>query len=266
MMAGPRKHKRSRPGDKRAARRWVMPAVVVGLFALLAVGLGATYHVLSQPGRLPLRVIQINGEFQHLDRGAIQRVVVDAIDGGFFSCDMRKLREAVLAMPWVDDVSVRRSWPDRLSMIVTEQTPLARWGDDALVNVRGDLFSPSDLAPFSNLVGLSGPLGSERRVVAFYQRAVIGARSRGMQLREVELDQRRHWWLRFDDGLVVSLGREQVEYRLAQFLRVYPSLAAEPARQPQRVDMRYAHGFAVSWREPVVDRSPGDAGTVKEKA
>ena len=70
----------------------------------------------------------------------------------------------------------------------------------------------------------------------------------------MQLDERRHWWLRFDDGLTLSLGREDIEYRLAQFFRVYPSLIAEAVRRPERVDMRYAHGFAVRWQEPVQKR------------
>ena len=118
------------------------------------------YHHLSQPGRLPLRVIEVNGELQQLEPEQIQRTVIDAIDGGFFSCDMQRLRAAVLAMPWVEDVSIRRVWPDRLSMVVTEQVPLARWGDDALINVNGGVFRPSTLGRYAGLVKLHGPEGS----------------------------------------------------------------------------------------------------------
>ena len=77
-----------------------------------------------------MRVVEVGGVLERLDRSEIQRTVVDAIDGGFFSCDMQKLRQAVVAMPWVADVSIRRVWPDKLNMVVTEQVPMARWGDD----------------------------------------------------------------------------------------------------------------------------------------
>ena len=127
--ANGRRGKRQQPGAAR--RRWVMPAAILSLALLTGSALAGAYLLLMQPDRLPLRVIEIKGEFRQLDRATIERVVVDNIDGGFFSCDMNKLRKAVLAMPWVDDVSVRRSWPDRLSMVVTEQVPLARstWSD-----------------------------------------------------------------------------------------------------------------------------------------
>jgi len=246
-------------------QRWAAPLAVA--FALTSVlGAGAyLYRYLSQPGQLPLRVVEVNGEFSQLRPEEIQQAVVDAIDGGFFSCDMQKLRAAVLVMPWIEDVSIRRIWPDKLSMVVTEQVPLARWGDDALINVNAGVFRPASLDGFSSLVKLSGPEGAEQRVVAFFQAVVPAARARKLQIREVRLDARRHWWLDFDDGLTVSLGRENIDQRLAQFFRVYPSLMAQPARLPQRVDMRYAHGFAVRWHERSSDEAVAQQVKSQEK-
>ena len=217
---------------------------------LLGGAVAFVYYTLSQPGRLPLRVIEVTGDFRHLETMHIERSVIDAIDGGFFSFDMQKLRTAVLAIPWVEDVSIRRVWPDKLSMLVTEQVPLARWGQDALISVRARIFRPAAIAEYADLVKLSGPTGSEDRVVVFFQAIVSAARVRDLSIREVQLDERRHWWVRFSDGLTLSLGREDVENRLAQFFRVYPKLIADPQRRPERIDMRYAHGFAVRWQEP----------------
>ena len=239
-----------RKADEQARRRWLgMLGLVLGLGLLVSAG-GFGYHYVSQPGRLPLRVGEVSGSLDRLDRGAIERTVAEAIDGGFFSCDMQRLRAAVVAMPWVADVSVRRIWPDRLHMAVTEQVPLARWGDDALVSVAAGVFRPDDMAGFGSLVELHGPHGSQQRVVQFYQAVLPATRALGLQVAAVRLDERRHWWLHFVGGLTVSLGREQVDQRLAQFLRVFPSLSAQSGRLPERIDMRYEHGFAVRWREP----------------
>ncbi|MCP5313086.1 MAG: FtsQ-type POTRA domain-containing protein [Chromatiaceae bacterium] len=267
MAAAPKKS-RAKPrsaADTTASRRW--PKVLLGAISLALVAAAGSfgYRSLLEPGRLPLRVIEVNGEFQQLDQAEIQHTVAATIDGGFFTCDMHSLRDAVLAMPWVADVSIRRVWPDKLRMAVTEQVPLARWGDAALINVAGEVFQPGELGPYSALVRLRGPSGSERRVVAFLQSVVPAARARGLQLDALELDERRHWWLRFDGGLTVSLGREDTENRLAQFLRVYPSLVAEQQRVPERVDMRYSHGFAVRWQTDAGDASVADAAQPRGK-
>ncbi len=255
-MATGRGRAKRRPANRQASkqaqvvhRRWLPAVATLSTFTLLFGALVGGYLYLSQPGRMPLRVVEVSGEFRHLSRSAIQETASAAIDGGFFTCDMQKLRNAVLAMPWVADVSIRRVWPDRLNMRVVERLPLARWGEDALVSTDARVFRPRDLDDYAALVRLNGPAGSAARVVAFYRAALPATRARQLQIREVELDQRRHWWLLFADGLTVSLGREARDARLSQFLRVYPQLVADPERRPERVDMRYAHGFAVRWRD-----------------
>lgn len=253
----PARRGKTTPPPSFVNRHW--RGLLGGLTAVvLAVGsFGYALHALSQPGRLPLRVVEINGNFDRLDRDAIRTTVRGAIDGGFLTVDMAALRQAVRAMPWVAEVSIRRVWPDRLQIHVTEEQPLARWGDDALVNTGARVFRPRSLAGHEGMPRLRGPDGSEARVVGFYRALAPTLAARGLRLVELALDERRHWWLHLDDGLEVSLGRERVEQRLAQFLRVYPSLAADDSRRPVRIDMRYAHGFAVRWqqREP----APPDA-------
>ena len=171
------------------SRRWIAPLGAAMTLVLLLGGGAYGYHHLSQPGRLPLRVIEVRGALTRLQPEAIQEVVIDAIDGGFFTCDMHKLRLAVVAMPWVADVSIRRLWPDRLRMFVSEQVPLARWGEDALVSIDASVFRPATLEDFSGLVKLSGPQGSQQRVVAFFQAVVSAAQARNLLVREVELDE-----------------------------------------------------------------------------
>jgi cell division protein FtsQ len=247
MVAARAQRKSSQTPRRRLPGKAALTLLAVTL--LCAGAVASAYHYVTQPGRMPLRVIEVKGEFNQLRHAAIQRTVMDSITGGFFNCDMPKLRATVLAMPWVEDVSIRRVWPDRLNMLVTEQVPLARWGEDALINVNGGVFRPPALHDYQALIKLSGPQGSERRVVAFFQAIVPAARARQLQIDEVELDVRRHWWVRFDNGLTLSLGQDQIAQRLQQFFRVYPSLLNEPTRLPVRIDMRYAHGFAVRWRE-----------------
>jgi cell division protein FtsQ len=252
----------SAPPQPFLRRHWRGLAGGIGAGVLAAGLLGYTYHALTQPGRLPLRVVEINGNFNRLDRDDIRETVRGAMDGGFLTVDMAAVRRAVRAMPWVAEVSIRRVWPDRLQMHVTEEQPLARWGEDALINTGARVFRPKSLAGHEGMPRLRGPDGSETRVVDFYRAVAPSLAARGLQLQELALDERRHWWLHLNEDLVVSLGREHLEERLAQFLRVYPSLAADDARRPVRIDMRYAHGFAVRWQQ----RAPAEADAAHDQA
>lgn len=232
-----------------SSRRWVAPLATGSLVAVVIALLASSYAYLSQPGRLPLRVVEVRGEFSHLNPDTLRTAAGRAINGGFFTCDMPRLRQTVLQIPWVSDVSIRRVWPDKLVMRVSEKEPAARWGDDGLISKRAVVFKPDRIDVYDGMIKLHGPQGSERDVLAFLNAVKPAIASLALHIAELQLDERRHWWLLFDNGLTVSLGRVNRDERLAQFLRIYPRLIEDAARRPVRVDMRYEHGFAVRWRE-----------------
>lgn len=222
---------------------WIAPLLFLG-------GLGyAGYRYLETPGRLPLRVISITGEFTYLDQAQIRKRVAGALDGGFLDVDMEKVRAAVLALPWAAEVSVRRVWPDTLRLHVVEQVPLAYWNQSALVNLQGQIFRPARLPQFEGLPRLRGEDSRAPVVVGFYLQLQTGALPEGLRVAEVALNRRGEWRVVFDSGMALMLGRddEGLASRLKDFVRTYPLLAGREERMPRHIDMRYEHGFAVRW-------------------
>jgi cell division protein FtsQ len=248
---------------ERPPRRWVKPLkrwLTVG-GVVLAVGSTSAMAVdyMRDPRHLPLEIVRVTGELRHLDKQRIESAVAGAIDGNFFTVDMARIRAQVQALAWVDAVSVRRVWPRTLIMDVTEQKPFARWGDGALVNAHGDVFTPEDLSGQDDLVRLFGPAGSVERVVGFYRDAARLLGQSGLAIRTLGLDERREWRAELEDGLVLLLGQEGERGRLVRFVETYPLLREDAERRPVRVDMRYAQGFAVGWAAAPVERQEGGA-------
>jgi cell division protein FtsQ len=67
----------------------------------------------------------------------------------------------------------------------------------------------------------------------------------GLQVTKLVLSPRHAWQLRLSNGMVLELGREDMQQRLARFVEAYPySLAAIQSRV-KYVDLRYGNGFAV---------------------
>ena len=114
----------------------------LSLFAAMLGGLAWGIITLRDPQVLPLKVVRIDGQFRYLQRSDLEQAVATAVEGNFFTLDVDRIRAAARKLPWVDEVSVRRIWPDTLQMWVQEQIPLARWGKDRLVNPRGEVFQP----------------------------------------------------------------------------------------------------------------------------
>jgi len=246
MANEPRKRRTAKRDDNRA-RWWRLGLLGLGL--LLVLGSTGTWLVamLTDPGRMPLKTIRITGELRHVDRKLLQQRVVAAIDGGYFSVDMQKLRSAAKQLAWVDRVSIRRVWPQTLIMQVSEQQPLARWGDGALVNGRGELFRPEDHQLPADLPQFDGEDRDAPAVVAFYRQAGARLAAVGLHIRRLAVQGRNDWRLELDDGLTLLLGRDEGSSAVERFVTVLPAIRDPQGRRPVRVDMRYDNGFAVRW-------------------
>ncbi len=231
---------------QRRSRRLSLLLVMLFFAGLVAVG-GVSYRYLADPMRMPVRTIRVENHFRHLDRIELQRVLSAAVDGGFFSVDLEKVRSAALSLPWVAEARVRRVWPDRLQVKIVEQNPLARWNDKALVNAAGEIFRPRKLPRDLPKLRLRGPDDQTRRMIRFYQQIVPRLARRGMGIQELVLDKRGEWRLLLNRGVTLVLGREGVLRRLDRLLAVYPVLRREE-RSVSRIDLRYEQGFAVAWR------------------
>lgn len=217
----------------------------IAVVALLGVHMGAAW--LKDPNTLPLQVVRIEGEFNYLDRQKLERVVANEVRGGFFSVDVEAIRTATRVMPWVDEVAVRRVWPDTLRIWVSEQVPLARWGDKGVVNTRGEGFWPAvDEIP-SGLPRLMGPEGTASEMAGRYLELQQQLQPLGLQVVRLQQDARGAWVSEFDNGAVIKLGSRDLDVRLKRFLRLYPRLKAAGKGEPMQVDLRYTNGLVVHW-------------------
>ena len=241
---------------------WIRQWLAGGLLFTAMIGAGVWgMDRLNDPHLLPLRVVHIEGELRHLRRQALERAVAAHVGGSFFSVDLEAVRRAAGGLAWVEQVEVRRVWPDSLHMRVVEQQPLARWGRDSLVNLRGEVFTPEDGSVPLALPGLSGPGGSAPRVSAVFLTMNERLEPIGLRVRALHLNDRGGWQVELADGVLLQLGTRDLEVRLARFVRLYPRLISENQSQPEEVDLRYANGFTVRWKGP--EPQPQEAAAPK---
>jgi cell division protein FtsQ len=262
--------KAQKKGSKQDSRTGVsIPWDRVGRWAmalsLVAVLLGGGYLGVawaSNPNTLPLQLVRIEGEFKHLDRARLEQVVAGEVRGGFFSVDVETIREAVRQLPWVDEVAVRRVWPDTLRIWVAEQLPLARWGEKGLLNDRGEPFWPPLKEIPADLPRLSGPEGTEPEMVARYQELSRLLQPLELQVVQLRQDARGAWVGEFDNGASVQLGSRDLRLRFRRFVRLYPRLKAAGKGLPRQVDLRYTNGLVVHWAK---DASSGEPQAAHKK-
>jgi len=232
------------------------------LWPLLLVALGMGLYELGT--RLmpladrPVALITVEGELEYIDHDAVQLVIKPYLHESFLGIDLDGLHADLLAMPWVADASVRRVWPDKLVIDLDEQLPIARWGDQALLNNEGKAFAPQDISRFAQLPQLDGPERAKRRVMRHYQQFSSLLRPQGMVVSKLELRDRGSWCLTTEDGMEVLLGRDNLVEKMQRFMTIEQMLLQDRRELIARVDLRYSNGMAVAWREPVETTESGE--------
>ncbi len=212
-----------------------------------------------EPGTfLPIERVSIEGNFKNLATSAMQAQVVSALQGGYFTVNLQAVRDALLKMPWVDNVSVRRDWPPSLDIHVTEKQAVAYWGKDSLISDKGELFTPQPLSHQMHLLQLDGPDQLHKEVWQFAAEVSTQLIKLGMHTEKVSLNDRRAWRVFVTrDGvndqqknnlIEINFGSTDTEKRLHRFLRVFAMSNAPSLKDIQVIDMRYPNGFALRSR------------------
>jgi len=224
-------------------------ALIMASGLVLAGILGWSWSTLTDPHVLPIRNVQVQGAFNHVNPSMVRAAVKPFLKGNFLTVDVRRVQQAVQTLSWVKHAEVQRAWPDAVHIAVTEQVPVARWGEDALVNADGEIFSPPRATYPGGLPALQGPEGSGELVVAALRDMSGILAPLDLHIDHLVLDERRAWGLDLDNGMQVVLGRGNGYGRLLKFVRFYHRAFHDRAATVARVDLRYSNGFAVRWKQ-----------------
>lgn len=253
------KRKQARTRQKKpVSLHWLKPALAVGSVAASAIGLALLLQWMQDPRAWPLNKVQVEGRFQHLQQSGLEAEITPLLEAGFFVVDVAEIQKRLGSLPWVNDVSVRRVWPDRITVSIVEQKAVARWGDNGFLNQQAEVFTPTSQVDIAGLSQLAGPQGYEQRVLDMYRQLQGLLQPLRLEVDDLQLDARRAWHMTLSNGLVLEIGRGQPVQRVSRFVRVYPSILAAGSGQLVAVDLRYSNGFAVRW-QPLEDdtRSTG---------
>lgn len=218
-----------------------------GLLLLLVSAL--YWFWLQTAALLPVKQVSVTGVMQQVSSTELRDVVKPLLQDGLIRMDVQVIRDAVESLPWVSRVTVRRQWPDTLALVVEEQQQLARWGDDALVNLRGELFYPSTIEVDATLPRFDGVDGLSKVMAEAYQQYQPILADVELSIAVIKVSERRAWVIELANGIELVLGRGPQNQRIQRFITVYRSGLAEKAERISRVDLRYSNGFSVSWKE-----------------
>lgn len=220
------------------------------IFLLIPLSAGGWY-LAQMEALLPIRTIQLAGSFENLDQGEVEQTLRPYIGQGFFSLDIHEMQQQLRRKPWTDSVSVRRIWPDKLRVTITEKKPVARWDDEHLLSSRAAVYA-ADTGGFAHLPIVNAANHNPNWVMHEFYRLEARFAEVDERLVAMRVDSRGAIDIELINGLEIKLGRSNIEHKLERLINIYRQQILPRREQIDRLDLRYANGFAVAWKKELL--------------
>ena len=252
----------------------LMNGVASALFVLVGLGLCAALLLwLARSPWLNIRAVELEGELQRNNVATIRANAMPRLHGNFISMNLEQARAVFEAVPWVRQATLRRVWPDRLAVHLTEHHPAALWlgedGNERLVDDAGEVFEANvGEVEDEQLPQFSGPEGSAAAMLALYRRLQPAFAAHHLQPVALQLSGRGSWSVELDTGATVTLGRGSEDELLARserFLRTLGQVTERFQRDLEYADLRHADGYAVRLRGITTTIVPAGAAAKKPR-
>jgi cell division protein FtsQ len=202
---------------------------------------------------LPINSIEVVGELHGLKLGDLETAISSYVQSGFFSVDVNGIKAVAEQLPWAKTVSVRRVWPDKLQIEVTEQNAIARWKDDYIINEYGFIFKPDKEDMPAGIARLDGPEGSHLYLLEHYQHMQTILSPLSLQIAELSVDDRRAMRVQLKNGLELFVGKvrglQDSTGLMTRFAQVYQRALQGKSKDIVSVDLRYTNGISVQWKQ-----------------
>lgn len=225
--------------------KFVFSLLLIGGFFLLGFQAYRSFH---EAHYFPVELVHVYGA-QHVDHKELQNLLKPLVAHNFFSVDMELIKDRLHQFSWVEDITIRRVWPNRVDIVIAEYQPVAHWHDGNLLSADGGLFSQGDYSSPPHLPSFIGPDGTQNLMLQSFndfnrELAPIHAKITKLELTPYQL-----WRLTLDNGIRLRLGHKNILTHLSQFVKVYPKIIGSKAEDVEYVDMRYPNGMAVRWKD-----------------
>lgn len=240
----------AKPAARGRGRLWFSCLCITVVTVIVAIGFGL-FRGREAGHFFPLKKLVIESRFQQLSAEQIRAAASESLNTGFFSVNLAAARSALQTLPWVEQVEVRKVWPDTIIVRIYERNAVARWGKNALLSERGEPFLADGAADMSGLVRLSGPELRRPELLSFYRDNKANLQALSLHMTHAHFSKRGALTVRLSDGSKIILGREQQDQRWSRLLENLPTLRAKnPGRSLIEVDMRYTNGLAARFAAP----------------
>ncbi|MDC3106010.1 cell division protein FtsQ/DivIB [Gammaproteobacteria bacterium] len=220
--------------------------LIICIVLVLAAGLGMTA---CQKLDKPIDRVVVNGDFYHLKEKEVINLIDQKVKDGFLSLNLSGLNKYLESEPWIRNATIRRSWPSTIIVDITEEKPIARWGEKQVLNNVGDYLEITDKQSIKNLPTFTSEFGESKEMIKSYQLMSEIFGPTGLKVQEIRRDVVGSWLITTSSGIQINLGRDQLVQKLRRFQVVWSAQLSSQVEKIKTIDMRYPNGISVAWNQ-----------------
>lgn len=160
---------------------------------------------------------------------------------GFWAQDVKQIREQLETIPWVKGAVVRKVWPNRLSIWLSEYQPVAIWNKTEFVTKDGIVFQlPMDKLKEKTFPYLGGPDYQNLKVLEAWGQIYADFKAKNLMVKGVTIDERGAWQVTLDNDIILKLGRGDWKPKVGSVVTIFPQIEVPEGKRINYVDLRYA--------------------------
>ncbi len=228
--------------------------LATGIYGSVAGGhTAAIVQAVTARSGFAISEIRVSGNRQTSEIDVFQQLGLDGFTS-LIGFNAAQAREVITELPWVEDASVRKVYPDALAIDIHERKPFAIWqhgSELSLIEQDGRVIAPFRGGDFAGLPLVIG-MGANTAAADFVGRIADHPELASRVVGYVFVAERR-WDLRLENGITVRLPEIGENDAIASLLEL-DSDHALLSRDIKAVDLRLADRLTIQLTEKAAER------------
>lgn len=242
------------------AQRWLSYLGLAGVVAALAIFVITWMPAVKDWWSVPMAEINFvgytGGEFVGANSGGVSEeelleLALPLMGVSYWQLSVDQIKSAIETHPWVRRATVSKRWPAKLLVGIDEYVPVARWNDDKLMSMTGQLFRVVNVEAYANLPQFivhwaeNSDDQTVREMVQRFNRYQSILEPLSLEIKQIGLRTMDNVWLDTKNGLRIELGTQEHEARLERMIRFVIQQGIEQLDAWESIDLRYVSGISV---------------------
>jgi len=231
------------------------PVMWTALLLAPVAAITGSYFWIQNPENLTIKSVEVTGDLSVLNKTQLQPIIESFAKTNLYLLDVDGLEKKIESNPWVHSASMTHVWPDKLTVRIYEQQPVAYWGDKAMLAENGEIIKAVLADKSNDLPLLYSPENKGRNMATGFLKIRKMMKGFPVKLVEFKEDARGSWKIKLENGMTLKVGREHQEKRLRRFMVAYQESLKDVVEKISVVDLRYTNGLAVKWKKGLTPSS-----------